>query len=355
VGTLLVAAGGGGDAIAAGALATLAPGGGVGIVTMAWDRLLIDPLPGPRTAAEFTGLEWHDGWWMVTASSRPIAPAGSALPRLAADIPMPLVLLDPAGGARSMRRQIEAAATDLGAGDIRLVDVGGDVLGRPGDVGLRSPFADALTAASCTGLPCLTWIAGPGLDGELAESLVLHRAGDAAVFQLKPELWMPYLPILQWHPSEATALLASASLGIRGVVEIREAGLPVHLTGESPTMLELDMDAVGRVNPLVSVLSDTDSLGDAERRAVRLLGGTELDAERAKATRLKERRPSPVADAATALTGWEAEARKRGVDYVTYRRLAEALGLADVRSLRDTVTARHPERDTGLLWAVGQR
>jgi len=42
------------------------------------------------------------------------------------------------------------------------VDVGGDLLRRPGDAGLRSPFADALTAASCLMPPASAWVAGPG-------------------------------------------------------------------------------------------------------------------------------------------------------------------------------------------------
>src|SRR6266516_145515 len=135
----MVAAGGGGDAIAAAVLGSAVPGTEpVGIATLAWDRLIVDPLPGPRSAEDFTGLDERDGYHLVTPATQPVPPAGSTLPRLAGELPLPLVLLDPSAGAIGLRHQLAAAADDLGADTLRLVDVGGDILGHPGDAGLRS-------------------------------------------------------------------------------------------------------------------------------------------------------------------------------------------------------------------------
>ncbi|GAA1657599.1 hypothetical protein GCM10009828_104530 [Actinoplanes couchii] len=262
------------------------------------------------------------------------------------------MLLDPSDGAHGIRQQIEAAATELHADDIRLVDVGGDLLGQPGDAGLRSPFGDALTAAGCLELPMVSWVAGPGLDGELSEDTVCGRAGENSVSHtISPESWKPYLPTFGWHPTEATALLAAATLGARGTVEIREAGLPVRLTERSPTVLEIGIDTVGDINPLISQLAGTRSFEDAERLAVQLMGATELDAERVKAARPRRQQPPPT-ETISALRSWETAARARGIDFVTYRRLAEALHHPDVAALRAAVIAHQPERDTGLLWEV---
>ncbi|GAB7043973.1 MULTISPECIES: DUF1152 domain-containing protein [Catenuloplanes] len=352
MGTLLVAAGGGGDAIAAAAMAGFAPDGAVGIATLAWDRLIIDPLPGPRGAADFTGLHRHTGWWQVMPGSRPIAPAGSTLPRLAAELPLPLILLDPYDGARGLRAQIISAAATLGAGHVRVIDVGGDLLGRPGDAGLRSPLADALTGSACVDLPgAAAWIAGPGVDGELSAALVLQRTGDATIRRLDPEAWKPILPILRWHPTEASALLASATLGLRGTVEIRDAGLPVHLDDTSPVVHEMSMHAVSGINPLLAALTDTASFTEAEQIAIQILGGTELDIERRKAARPRPR-SQPSAAVFDELSMWEETARGRGVDYVTYRRLAEALGHLDLAEFRTRLVTQHPHQDTGLLWAL---
>jgi hypothetical protein len=349
---LLVAAGGGGDAIAAAVLASVQPGEAVAVATLAWDRLIVDPLPGPRRAADFTGLASRHGYHLVTPSSRPIPPAGSTLPRVAGQLPLLLMLLDPSHGAVGIRQQLAAAAADLRADTIQLVDVGGDILGRPDDPGLRSPLADALMAASATGLPATVCIAGPGLDGELAEALVLERIGETSQpLTLKADGWPPYLPILEWHPSEATALLAAASLGLRGRVEIRDAGLPVQLTDHSATAYELPLATIADANPLAAALADSTTFADVEQIAQRLLGWTELDEERAKAARVAQARPIP-ADIGTALPAWEAEARARGVDYVTFRRLAEVLGWVDVAALRAALVKRYPAKSMPPIWKM---
>src|SRR5690349_16433855 len=95
--TLFIAAGGGGDAITA---AALGPALGLAdqpvILTYAWDRLIIDPLPGPRSASDFTGLRpLAPDVLEVLPTTKPIAPAGSTLPRLAAELSARLLLLDP--------------------------------------------------------------------------------------------------------------------------------------------------------------------------------------------------------------------------------------------------------------------
>ncbi|MBV7701124.1 DUF1152 domain-containing protein, partial [Streptomyces sp. TRM70350] len=99
---LIVAAGGGGDAVAAAMLDAALYGDDNGravIFTYAWDRLLIDPVPGPRGPANFTGLEpITPAVWKVPAEARPIAPAGSTLPRLAAELLHTFALIDPGHG-----------------------------------------------------------------------------------------------------------------------------------------------------------------------------------------------------------------------------------------------------------------
>lgn len=82
---LIVAAGGGGDAVAAAMLDVALYGDEdqAVILTYAWDRLLVDPVPGPRGPSDFTGLEpLTASVWSAPAEARPIAPAGSTLPGL---------------------------------------------------------------------------------------------------------------------------------------------------------------------------------------------------------------------------------------------------------------------------------
>ncbi|MGW2849339.1 DUF1152 domain-containing protein, partial [Streptomyces sp. NPDC001274] len=149
---LIVAAGGGGDAIAAAMLggALYGDSGRTVIFTYAWDRLLIDPLPGPRGAADFRGLEiLTPSVRSVPGTARPIAPAGSTLPRLAAELPHTFALIDPCRGAEGVTRQLEELVNHLKPESIDLLDIGGDVLARGDEPTLKSPVADALALAAC--------------------------------------------------------------------------------------------------------------------------------------------------------------------------------------------------------------
>jgi hypothetical protein len=80
--------------------------------------------------------------------------------------------------------------------------------------------------------PRLIAIVGPGLDGELpaADVQASLTAAGAAPAQLKANHVEPYLSALEYHPSEATTLLAGAALGLIGKVEIRDKAALVPLT-----------------------------------------------------------------------------------------------------------------------------
>ena len=157
---LLVAAGGGRDADRGRPVAAQEGLSRPVIATWAWDRLIIDPLPGPRGITDFEGLEQPaDNVHLVTGKTRPIAPAGSPLPDLADALDADLVLLDPGQGCLGLAAQIEAAAGWCGATHVMVVEVGGDALARPGDPGLRSPMADitSVVATAHDRPAALTW------------------------------------------------------------------------------------------------------------------------------------------------------------------------------------------------------
>jgi hypothetical protein len=206
--TILVAAGGGGDAITSAALSrALNLTDPLVIMTYSWDRLMIDPLPGPRSAADFTGLRYlgpHTAEIVPNTQARP--PAGSSLPRLAAHLPARLLLLDPSAGAIGMADQLSATAELFEADTLTLVDVGGDILTHGKDPGLRSPLADQLALAAClrTGIPTRLVVAAPSIDGELNPATLSTRLDAAHADQL-PALTTadlaPTQSVFIWHPS----------------------------------------------------------------------------------------------------------------------------------------------------------
>lgn len=357
---LIVAAGGGGDAVAAAMLDVALHGGQdrAVILTYAWDRLIVDPLPGPRGSADFTGLRrLTPSVYAVPPDARPIAPAGSTLPRLARELPCTFALFDPYGGARGMARQLGELIAELAPEAVDVLDVGGDILARGDEPGLRSPLGDALVLAACAQMDAdvRLLVAGPGLDGEVTADELRDRLGPRVRTLTAAEV-EPIGGVLEWHPSEATAMLAATARGVRGLCEVRDAGLPVPLTDEGPVVYEVDVAEAFHRNELARALMATTSLEDAEARSRDVCGFSEIDYERAKALRLTGRAPQPLGPDAVLpqLAKFEAEARARGITHTTFRRLTEALGVgaAQREALRDLLIRTHPERYAAPLWRL---
>lgn len=353
VGTLVIAAGGGGDAITGSVLA-----GPLGlaeppvVMTYSWDRLMIDPLPGPRSANDFIGLrQLAPNILEILPSTKPISPADSSLPRLAADLPARILLLDPAGGAVRMAIQISAAAAYFHAQTIALIDVGGDALTDGADSGLRSPLADQLALAACvrTGLPCQLVIAAPGIDGELSRTTIITRLDRLSADQL-PNLTTtdlaPIRPVFNWHPSEASGLLTAAAAGRRGHVEVRDAGDHIELTAATPTLFAVAATNALQTTP-AALLTESQSLGGAETIIRDTTGISEICYETEKAARLRNRRTHfPTSDDLPEIDRQAQRAHKQGADFISLRRLSELLGATTLdafAALATLLATRRPD------------
>jgi hypothetical protein len=368
--SLYVAAGGGGDALAAAivhrALGHQAP---AVIATYAWDRLAVDPRPGPRAARDFVRLQ-RIGRHLraIGPASRVRAPSDSTLPRLAGHLDDTLILLDPTAGARGLAEQLEEMVELAGPETAIVVDVGGDAVARGDEPGLRSPLADALVLAAVGRLEraAAVLVTGPGLDGELSEAEVLAVAGHEPVLTLTPADVAPFQPVFSWHPSEATALLVAAARGLRGRVEIRDAGLGVDLTDASAGVYAVSLSELLAVNRLAAVLGDTASLAEVEAITREVCGRSEIDYEREKAAQWAGRGPAAAvgggsggrapsgADLDRLVAHVEATAARRGADFLTFRRIAEATGLppAAVAGLRERLVAARPSHYVWPLWSL---
>jgi hypothetical protein len=221
-------------------------------------------------------------------SSAVRAPAGSLLPRLAAELPATLYLLDASEGAVGLGAQLQELAATLRADRVLIVDAGGDILAAGHEAGLRSPLADSLILAAADGLDCdvQVLVAGLGLDGELSENVLLQRSarlGGTLAGRLSAEDARDYQPLFAWHPSEATGLFCVAPLGARGRVEVRGAGLAVRLTDHSSEVYRLEQRAVMSASQVAQAVVGTRSLAEAEAATSAATGVSEIEEERRKA------------------------------------------------------------------------
>lgn len=359
MGTLLITAGGGGDAIAAVLVAPLLGiAGPPTVLSWSWDRLIIDPLPGPRSAADFVGLRTHaPGLHEVLPGSTLRSPAGSSLPRLAAELPARLLLLEATAGVVGMAAQITAAAQFVDADDLVLVDVGGDVLARGGEPNLRSPLADLMTLAACatSGVPCRLAIAGPGVDGEIGRQEVLDRlrgVGAERLPVLSSATASATSRVFAWHPSEASGVFAAAACGFRGRVELRDAGDQVTLDDSTASVYVADAAAAYTLSPAVE-LARSRTLDEASTTLRALTGVCELDYERAKATRNGSAGPTPSTGRdLEAIDAAAQAAARRGSDFLTVRRLAELVGVrtaGELAELRAGLAVNRADHDCSPL------
>ena len=358
-----MASGGGGDAIAAAILGRELLGqADLHIATYSWDRLIVDPLPGPRRPSDFVGLERMGEWnYRVkpTTSVRP--PAASTLPRLAGELEVNLYLIDPHHGAVGIARQLDELMGLLRMDALDVVDVGGDIVAEGSEPTLRSPLGDSLTLAAVHQFQpeARILVAGPGLDGELTEHQVLTRCAEAGADQLalSAEAATHYARVFEWHVSEATGLFRVAGLGVRGSVEIRDHGTPIVLTDNSAQVRGIVARDLLSINRVAQALLATASLAGADA-AVREVTGrpSELEHERAKAARLATWAAAPDLDAIIErdLAETEGAVAGRGIDFVTLRRLSELLNVSGptLAALWQRLKALRPDRYLPPLWAV---
>lgn len=362
--SLFVAAGGGGDVIAASILRRkLGRPDDPYVATYSWDRRLIDPAPGPRDPSCFDGLVpfgLHN--YVVSSSTVSRAPWRSSLPRVARDLDTCFYLLDPQGGACGVRRQLLELVRRLDVQQVYLVDSGGDVVAHGDEGGLLSPLADALTLAASDGLSVSVdvVITAPGLDGELSSEYVRAEVAGAGGEQdwsgLTSSDVGPFASLLRWHPSEVNGLMIAAARGFRGVVEIRDDALRVRVDDGSASVHRCGRDALIARNQLAKSMLESSSLVDADASLAdqRDWPGSDLARQQRLAQGYHDR--AVVADVdgrVERLLAYGAE-RSGVVDALSLRRAAEVMevnaeGLAHVGI---ELAERFPQRFEPPLWLL---
>lgn len=347
---LFIAAGGGGDpvgtaitAATVGRALTGTPLVETTIATYAWERLEVDPTPGPLGVAHFTGLAHRAGLPVITPTTRPVAPAGSTLPGLAADLTARMVLLDPWLSLTALAGQIRRLA-DSGYDHVRIVDVGGDILTHGDEETLCSPLVDALALAACrlAGVPATVHVAGPGTDGEIPQDAVLDRLNDDALTPRAQDM-AAIRTSLSWHPSEASALFAAAVDGVRGpvrtvhhLIPLTDASARIHSTGPDDALAHNTVAA-----HLLDALPPT--LEAAADLSAKLTGIHELDRERVGAGQPSTSAGGSLPESAQAAREAIRDAAQ-GAPHVTLRFAARTLGLTwrQILSLRALLGAEGP-------------
>lgn len=351
-----MAAGGGGDAVGILLARRILDPGGDGpalIATCAWERLRIDPIPGPRSIDGFTGLGQVDGPVVEVLPTSDTEPPGrSMLPRLAGEADARIFLHDFEGGAKGLAARLRNLAGVLAADRLVVVDVGGDAVATGEEPNLLSPLADSLTlaAALSSGVPTSLAVVGPGTDAELNESEVLDRLrslGATALGRIVPDDAERYSQLLTWHPTEASAVVAASAFGERGAVEMRRGSQPTPLTAQGSEVWVLKTPQLVDF-PLARGIATSGSLAQAVD-VIGKLAVNEIEYERAKARQVADRSGGP---GIRPLEQVVIEALEAGATHITTRRLLEHTGVRSREDIPDLPGFPGAMTRVGGLWRL---
>jgi hypothetical protein len=295
---LVIGMGGGGDivgALATAELARLYDRADPVLGGLTWERRPFDPVPGPRAAAEIVNAEELAPGILLAGPDtrlrdRDVVFAES---RMAEFLAEPTVLVDINDGPAVVADGLAQAITRLKSDLLVLVDVGGDVLARGDEPGLRSPLCDAVMLAaggrlSTSGQPVLLGLFGTGCDAELTPDEVLARLATVAAAGglcgargLTGPVADRMEAAMQLVSTEASAQAVRAFRGASGLTTIRGGTRTLELTSVATLTFYLDVDitikAAGR---LAEAVAGVGSLEDANDALNELGVGTELDYER---------------------------------------------------------------------------
>lgn len=261
-----------------------------------WERMPIDPHPGPRAPADVRGgRPLADG--AILAGPDTTTPEGVPFSeaRMAAHMGRETVLVDVSRGTVGAAAGIAAAVEELDCDLLLCVDVGGDVLAGGDEPGLASPLCDAVmlaaALASADRVTPLLAVIGPGCDGELSSAEVLERVAELArhggwlgAWGVTPEIAGELEAAARVVPTEASLQVARCARGEVGEVPIRGGRRRAELGPIGALAFFFDPLAVPRGTlRLASAVAGSASIEEA-RAALAALGvNTELDYERSRA------------------------------------------------------------------------
>jgi hypothetical protein len=296
---LVLGIGGGGDVVGALAPARHCEELGTPFVLggVAWERLPVDPVPGPRPAGEIVGGD-RVGGHAVVAGPETRTPEGVRFSEahVAAHLGVSTVLIDVTDGAEGAADGVGAAAEALGCDLVVFADIGGDAIADGSEPGLASPLCDAIMVAAAIRLAgradCVLAVLGAGCDGELEPEEVLARVAALA----GAGAWIGSSSV---HPShadeievagaatgtEASLQMARCGRGATGSAEIRRGRRRVQLGPLGALGFWFDPEAAANELRLARVVLEAGDLRGARDALAALEVTTELDYELATASR----------------------------------------------------------------------
>ncbi|UJA19667.1 DUF1152 domain-containing protein [Thermoleophilia bacterium SCSIO 60948] len=293
----MIGIGGGGDVVGSLAIARLCESLGTPATLggVSWERLPIDPRPGPRPVEEIVGgRPLGERAVLADAATTTVDAIPFSESRVAGALGVPTLLIDPNGGPLGVADALAAAAGELGADLVVLTDIGGDAIADGTERGLASPLCDAVMLAAALelerrgGPATLGAILGAGCDGELEPEEVLDRVAALGrvgswigSWSMGPEVADEIESVAASTGTEASLGVVRCARGESGEVPIRGGRRKVRLGPAGAIGFFFDVPRAAKAGelPLVSAVEGTADLASAQDSLAAIGVRTELDWE----------------------------------------------------------------------------
>lgn len=289
---LVLAIGGGGDIASASVIAKSLERRGLRctLASIAWERFVVDPVPGPIRIEEFEApVSRGKGYVVVNDSSYAVRGGRRVVPQAVNTsrvLGVPVFIPDMYGGVKGYLDAVIEIMDTTGADFVVGVDVGGDSLATGCEENLWSPLADWMGLAVIAELKGVLAVHSPGSDGELDQEYILtridevsSRGGLISVNSMSSSDAELLEKVLIHVNSEASYVPLLAYKGFRGIYSLRKGSRSVRINFFNTLTFYLDASLVARGVKPVEKLFTTQSLDEAKRTLNELGIYTELNLE----------------------------------------------------------------------------
>lgn len=289
---LVVAIGGGGDVASAAVVARALSRIGLKytLASIAWERFVVDPVPGPIRLSEIANaIEVCEHYALVDSESYAIR-RGRVVVFQAVNASRALgesiYVVDMHNGVQGYVKALEEIVENTGADHVVGVDVGGDSLANGCENNLWSPLADWIGVAALAVVGGTLAVHAPGSDGELDTDYVIEqayrysaRSGTLAVTSMSASDIELLEHVLEFVKSEASRIPLLAARGFKGPANIRKGSRSVVVSPVHTLTFYLSARDVAESVPPVKNLEKTGSLEEARKILNEYGLYTELDLE----------------------------------------------------------------------------
>ena len=240
---LVIAIGGGGDIASASMIANSLErmGHTTVLASIAWERYIYDPVPGPIRLSEVENpYKRGDHYILVNKDSYATRGGRLVIPqavKASLALSREVYIVDMYSGVEGYVKGLSNIISDERVDLVIGVDVGGDVLANGLEDDLWSPLADWVRLAALSRVNGIVAVHSPGSDGELPTSYLLRRIDNVAtrggllgVSSMCMHDALVLEKILEYVDSEASRIPLLAYRGVRGKTPLRKGSRSVEIS-----------------------------------------------------------------------------------------------------------------------------